>query len=1145
MKRVFQHPPETQTGRKYWRSLGEQADTPEFRTWLEREFPAGHAQMENDGLSRRNFLRLMGASVALAGFGLTGCRRPEAYVVPYTKSPEWIIPGKALQYATAMPRRRGAEPILATSYEGRPTKIDGNHLAYKQGGFSKNYGPSDSFAQISILDLYDPERAKEYKQGGKVIDADGKEVVKFETKDNVTFIQELEKLAATFGDGDGLAFLADASNSPTRDRLRGEIEKKFPKVIWAEYDPVEDSAELAASRAAFGDRVIFTPDWDKADVVVALDSDYLGGEEGGHEAVRGWANGRRKLGKGETMNRVYAVEGRLTPTGGMADHRLRIASSKVGLVALHLAGKLGIQGLPTVHVKAKGKETEDKAWGLTDREDKWVAAMAEDLLAHKGKSIVTTGFTQPAAVHALAHLINNALGNFGATITAIKHPRPESKTIAELAAAAKAGKVKTLFLLNYANPSYTAPVDLEWDKAIAKVPTVVQLTHDINESSNTANWIVPAAHYLESWGDAWGRNGTYMCTQPMILPLYNGLSEIELLARILGILKYEAPKADAPKSDLPPGFGPQLVQETFKTISKGTDFANDWTQFVHDGVLANSAAPKAPLAFNAGEATKLATQALALQIKPGGYEVVFYPGPSTDDGRYNNNGWTHELPDPITKLTWDNAALISPATATRLGVPDRRAPIDETPWSDAESAIPVPVFRITIDGRTLDIPVLVVPGQADETISIALGYGRSVVGNVGIGTGRNAYLIRSSAKPWICPDAGIEKTSDTYVLATTQEHHVMEGRALVREGSLDFYNKHPDFAHNMGIQLHGNKELYNNPQLVPGKRDIHQWGMVIDLNSCTGCTACIAACQAENNIPIVGKDQVMRGREMHWLRMDRYYQGDINDPTVLSQPVGCQQCENAPCETVCPVNATIHSEDGLNVMAYNRCIGTRYCANNCPYKARRFNFFNYNERPIKELYYGPLAQKGSPETIKMQKNPNVTVRVRGVMEKCTFCVQRIEDAKITQLTKARVTNASAPVSKLIPADTVVAACQQVCAAEAIVFGNIDDPNSHVAKLRGDPLHDNKGADPRNYELLHYLNTKPRVTYQARIRNVNAKVPGAEALLATPETWHDAHHGGGDDHKEAGHGHGNDGHGHKDDHGHKPDHAPAAQPQGAH
>ncbi|HSI85972.1 MAG: TAT-variant-translocated molybdopterin oxidoreductase [Candidatus Methylacidiphilales bacterium] len=1090
MKRVFQHPPEASNGRKYWRSLGEQAETPEFKQWLQREFPSTHAEIESDGISRRNFLRLMGASVALAGFGMTGCRRPEAYIVPYTKSPEWIVPGKALQYATAQPRRRGAQPLLATSYEGRPTKLDGNHLFYKSG-FSKVYGPSDTFGQVSILDLYDPDRLKEFRQGKEV-------------KDNVVFFDALNAMAATFGDGEGVAFLADASNSPTRDRLRGELVKKFPKVRWVEFDPISDEAEVAASKAAFGGRYLQTPNWDAADILVTLDSDILDGDEGGHEAVRGFANGRRKLAKGEKMNRLYSVEGRLTTTGAAADHRLRIASTKIGAVALALATRLGVAGLPGSPVK------------LTEVQTKWIDELAADLLANKGKSIVSVGVVQPAAVHALGHMINDVLGNFGATITLMAHPRPESATLASLVQDVKDNKIKTLFVLN-SNPVYSAPVDYDWATLQAKIPTVIALSHEDNETTQNATWVLPAAHYLESWGDAWGRDGTYMSTQPMILPLYNGLSEIELIARIIGIIKYEAPKADAPKSETPQGFGPELVQETFRRISKGTDFANDWSQFVHDGFLSGSAAPKVAPAFNAAGAAALASQAASAVLPDGAYEVVFYPSPAVDDGRYNNNGWVHELPDSITKLTWDNAALISPATAKKLGVPDRGSQIDD-PYTDAESSIPVPVFMFTVDGKNLSVPVLVAPGQADETISIALGYGRTVVGRVGFGTGKNVYLIRSSSKPWICSDVKVNKTSETYLLAVTQEHGSMEGRGLIREASLDRFQKEPDFAHHIGIQLHGNKELYNNPQLVPGKRDIHQWGMVIDLSTCTGCTACIAACQAENNIPVVGKDQVIRGREMHWLRMDRYFSGDINDPTVASQPVGCQQCENAPCETVCPVNATIHSEDGLNVMAYNRCIGTRYCANNCPYKARRFNFFNYNERPLNELYYGPLAQKGSPETIKMQKNPNVTVRIRGVMEKCTFCVQRIEEAKITQMTKARVTDSPehGNKSKLIPSDSIMTACQQVCAAEAIVFGNIDDPNSHVSKIRGDALHNNKGADPRNYDLLHYLNTKPRVTYQARIRNPNMKMPGAEIFLKDPESYAAPHHGH-DDHAEPGHG----------------------------
>lgn len=1093
MKRIFQHPPEAANGKRYWRSLNELADKPEFKEWLHREFPAGASEMETDGLSRRNFLRLMGASMALAGLGMAGCRRPEAFLVPYTKSPEWIIPGKNLMYATSMPRRRGAVPLLATVVDGRPIKLDGNpHAPLSNGG-------TDSLTQGAILDLYDPDRAKEFKKNGDVVPAKA-------------FADELDRIAGALATskGQGLAFLSEAYTSPTISRLRGELTKKYPSLRWATYEPMGNANELAAAQTVFGGRYQTLPKYDKADVILSLDCDFLGGEEGGSDAIRGFAEGRRRLeSKGGKMNRLYTVESRFSLTGGMADHRLRINSSQIGAFAQALATALTTGGSAS---------------------DKWISELAKDLIANRGKSLVVVGSQQPASVHALAYSINAVLGNVGQTLLVIPALTDAASTIQELATDINAGKVDTLFILG-GNPVFNAPVELNWADVQKKVANVIRYSLHEDETSavqSLTTWQVPAAHFLESWGDARGRDGSYLSRQPMILPLWGGLSETQILSRLLGLpfagtvvsQPITAANATAQPVTTPvfnvTGFaneGPEAVQETFKQIAKVSgDISGPWRQFVHDGFLANSAF--VPVAASAkGFAAQLPRTANA-----GEYEVTFYTG-NIDDGRYINNGWLQELPDPMTKLTWDNAALVSPALAAKLGlempgsasglsIPGVLDPIDKPGTNVAVqgeigSGNGFPMIEIAVNGRTLVLPALIAPGQADDSIAIAVGYGRALTGHVGTKSGFNAYALRTADATGFITGVKVRKVSGSYRLAITQEHNSMEGRGLAREIVLEENEKNPGWAQQIGESSHmpGYKEgfpaIYQHDQ--PKLTAAMQWGMVIDLNTCVGCNACMIACQAENNIPIVGKEQVINGREMHWIRNDRYFSGDLHDPQMITQPVACVHCENAPCETVCPVNATIHSEEGLNVMAYNRCIGTRYCANNCPYKVRRFNFFSYNERPIDKLYWGPLAPKGSPDTVKMQKNPNVTVRMRGVMEKCTYCVQRIEEAKIGQLREAK----DSP-NIVVKANSFETACQQVCPAKAIVFGDIKNPDSEVSKLK---------AHPRNYAMLDYLGVKPRTSYLGRVRNPNPAMPDADKVgIASPieeggPGEHGAEHGG--------------------------------------
>lgn len=1060
-KRVFNHPKEEVGGRKYWRSLGQLGDTPEYRSWLEREFPQGASEIQGGEVSRRAFMRLMGASTALAGLSLAACRRPEKQLVPFTRGVEWSIPGKALFFATSMPTRSGHAPLVATTNDGRPTKIEGNPLHPVSGG------ASGLFAQSSILDLYDPDRAREFKHKGK-------------KSSELAFEKALDALIAKQGDGAGLAFLLEESHSPTRERLRGEIEKKFPKAMWAVYEPVGDALTAEAAKIAFGGDVMPRADIAKADVILSLDADFLG-TQAQTDATRAYAK-RRSVEGSNKMNRLYVVENRFTVTGGMSDHRLRAPASQIGAVLLQLADEVakltGDASLKAI------LSTAPKAAAQFPAE--WVKECASDLVANKGKSLVLVGSRQRAAVQALGFAVNAALGNLGQTLGVVKTQVKPAASISALAKALGDKAVKTLVIVG-GNPVYNAPADLDFAAKVKNAETVIRLGYYEDETAPFASWHAPLAHYLEAWGDGRATDGSYVSVQPMILPLFGGWSELDLLAKFAG-----QPKAK----------GPELIQETFKAISKTNDFATEWPKFLYYGFLAGSARGADAPTLNSDAVAKFVAEKLSLPAPDAeSFEVVLVADSSVDDGRHANNGWLQEFPDPISKLTWDNAAWISPKSASKLAVENGD------------------VIEVSVAGAKLEIPALIVPGCADNSLTIALGYGRTAAGKVGSVSatsekyvfggdinsgGFNAYPLATSAESYIRLGAKVRAVGRNYSLAITQEHGSLEGRGgdLVREGTLAQYKERPKFAEKFGMDAHipENRSLYSHPPL----NDIHQWGMTVDLNTCTGCGACMVACQAENNIPIVGKRQVMDGREMHWIRADRYFASgpdahgkfdqDVNEPEMVSQPMMCQHCESAPCETVCPVNATVHSEDGLNVMAYNRCIGTRYCANNCPFKVRRFNFFDYNQRQLTKLRTWNLVnEKGMDDTLKMSKNPNVTVRMRGVMEKCTFCVQRVQEAKIAAKAKGRD---SADVR--IPANSFTSACAQSCPSEAIVFGDISNPESNVAKVR---------SGPRAYELLKYLNVASRVLYLARIRNPNPKMPGAEKVASYSQPkHHSAGHG---------------------------------------
>ena len=1097
MKRIFDHPAPSEralTGPQYWRSLDELAATPGFKQQLAREFPEGASNL--DGVDRRHFMKLMAASFALGGLGLAGCRRPEKNILPFGKSVEGIIPGLPQYYATAMPLRKSAIPLLAETHQGRPTKVEGNPTYAPHGG------ASSLLAQASVLDLYDPERATAHTSAGSVI--------------NAAAVNDL--LAAigttyTASKGAGLAFLAEESSSPTRARLVKQLRRNFPQAVWAEYEPVADEAPAAAAQTVFGQSVKPVYRFAKAERIVSLDADFLSSESGSLYYAREFAKGRRVTKKDDPMNRLYVAESALTLTGSMADHRLRLASSHILAFAASLAEK--VTGQASFAKLAQG----------LDAKPEWLAECAADLLNHKGSSLVVAGAHQPASVHAIAYAINAALGNIGRTVDFVEIPASEATSITDLAAAIKAGSVKTLVVLG-GNPAYNAPAELNWAALQKSVSDVVRLGYYADETSAQAGTHLAAAHYLESWGDARTSDGTIVPIQPMILPLFGGVTEIEVLARILGEAKTD---------------GYSHVFATVTAIAGG-DADKAFRRFLHDGLLANSAYAVASVNFNGSGIAKLVNGAAApVALSKANLEVRFVTDHKMDDGRFANNGWLQECPDPITKISWDNAILVSPKLGKELGIDPKGSMIQVARKEEADfdqGAENAHVFTLTVGGRTVRGPVHIQPGLSNYTVVVALGYGRTQSGHVGTGAGFSAYALRTSATPAFVTGATLTSTGERMKLANTQEHWSMEGRDLVREANHAEYQENPSFVNSFGLESHSPSNLgEEGTKMTPAQRASqlprggslyktpefdgkHQWGMSIDLNTCIGCNACVVACQAENNIPIVGKDQVMRGREMHWIRLDRYYSngaidagafgGEGNkelpeDPQISLQPIACAQCELAPCEIVCPVNATVHDEEGLNTMAYNRCIGTRYCANNCPYKVRRFNFFDYNQRQLDSLYMGQLGPKGMPELVKMVKNPEVTVRMRGVMEKCTYCVQRIQNGKIQH--KVKTAQAGNPSDVVVPDGTIKTACQQVCPVESIVFGNILDPKSEVSLAK---------ARAQDYALLGYLNIRPRTTYLGKLRNPNPKMPDYAALPQSRVEYNKKNHPAGhDDHGGAG------------------------------
>ncbi|WP_435018752.1 TAT-variant-translocated molybdopterin oxidoreductase [Tundrisphaera sp. TA3] len=1019
-------------GPTYWRSLEELAGTETFQQYLHREFPENATEW-TDPVGRRKFLGLMGASLALAGVSGCAIRVPEK-IVPWVKAPENVVPGRPQFYATAMTLGGLATGLLVESHAGRPTKIEGNpdHPASR--------GKTDIFAQAETLVLYDPDRSQVILNEGEV-----------STWDNFLAMLTTQVAVQRAKKGAGLRILTESVNSPSLAALIQEVLAAQPEARWHRYEPVGHGNSREGAKLAFGEAVDPVYHLDRADVILSLDSDFLAcGSPGRANDEAAYA--ARRTPKAGAMNRLYVAEGAFTATGASADHRLPIRPTMIVDLALAIAKEAGVEGVA------------DPA-GLTEAQAKWAGAVARDLKAHAKKGLVVVGEALPPYAHALGHAINQALGNIGPEGTIEFVPTVEAEpvdpvaSLRELTKDIEAGKVELLLILG-GNPAYSAPVDVGFEqdaedakngpdgltrfaRAIQKVPISVHLGLHDDETSAVASWHVPAAHFLESWGDARGFDGTASVVQPLIAPLYGGRTSYEILAAMLGQFDRS----------------PLAVVRDYWRKAGGlgeTDLA--WRTAVESGVIANSRfTPKAVTAKPVGD--------FGPKPAPRGsdFELMFRPDPTIWDGRYANNGWLQELPKPITKLVWDNAALIAPATAEKIGFKLGGGP----QGVDQAYKINGKLVTLKYQGHELTLPVFVVPGQAEGTVLVHLGYGRTRAGKVGTKVGFNANALRTADAPWGGMGASMAIAGGEYPLATTQMQRNIEGRDHVRVATLadfiadadvfeDEHAKHTK-EHGPGSLVEEFNHAPTDKPHNPHDREGYAWGMTIDLNACTGCSTCVIACQAENNIPVIGKEQIMTGRNMQWMEVDTYFSGGLGDDTeAYFQPRTCMHCEKAPCELVCPVAATVHDAEGLNVMIYNRCVGTRYCGNNCPYKVRHFNFLQYADLETQSL--------------KLLNNPDVTVRSRGVMEKCTYCIQRISGARIAAKERGP--------HERIKDDELKTACQAACPSNAIVFGDLSNPDSQVSKIK---------RDQRNYAMLGELNTRPRTTYLGKIRNPNPEL----------------------------------------------------------
>jgi molybdopterin-containing oxidoreductase family iron-sulfur binding subunit len=1016
-------------GKQYWRSLEELADTEEFREFVAREYPQ-QAEEWDDAVGRRTFLKLMGASLALAG--LSNCTyQPPEMIVPYVRQPEEEVPGKPLFFATAMTLSGVATGLLAKSNEGRPTKLEGNP------DHPGSRGATDHFAQASLLTLYDPDRSQTLTLRDEI-----RPWTEFLASVRTALDEQRGKQGA------GLRFLTETVTSPTLAAQLKTILTAFPQAKWHQYEPAGRGNVNSGAMLAFGQPVNTIYRFDQARRIFAIDSDFLSCVAGSLPYAADFIRGRR-ADENRDMNRLYAVESTPTNTGAKADHRLRLRPSEIENFARAVAAALGVQ---------MGGGNQGQAAATAHAA--WIAALARDLQAFRGASIVIPGDESAPVVHALAHAMNDALGNVGKTVIYTEpieaNPVDSIQSLRELVADIDGGVVELLVIVG-GNPVYTTPVDLKLDlNRLSKVKLRVHLSLYKDETSELCHWHVPEAHYLESWSDARAYDGTATIIQPLIEPLYNGKTAHELLAAFSEQFdrKSYAIVRDFWMGQMG-GVGQasstgERATGTAQAANASGDFEQRWRKALHDGVVPNTAAATKTVSLK----TDWANQPTPPPAS--GLEIVFRTDPTVYDGRFANNGWLQELPKPLTKITWDNAALLSPKTARDLGLNNELGNKGGNVFVDA--------VDLKYRNQMVRAPVWIMPGQPDNVVTVHLGYGRTRAGRAGTSTaekpvGFNAYAIRTSDAPWFGSGVEIHKTATQYQLAATQTHFNMEGRDPVKTKSLVDYLKESEDGHKEATEHEetGYKDSMYPPYDYKNQGLGYAWGMAIDLNNCVGCNACIVACQSENNIPVVGKEQVFRSREMHWLRVDAYFGGqDANNPAgPYFQPVPCMHCEQAPCEPVCPVHATVHSTEGTNDMVYNRCVGTRYCSNNCPYKVRRFNFLLY--------------QDWTTPTYQLMRNPEVTVRSRGVMEKCTYCIQRVQLAKIESEKEGR------PLRD----GEIVTACQAVCPTEAIVFGNINDQTSLVARLK---------AGKRNYALLEELNTQPRTTYLAEVRNPNPEIP---------------------------------------------------------
>jgi MoCo/4Fe-4S cofactor protein with predicted Tat translocation signal len=1011
------------TGRRFWKNLDELAETPAFHELMAEEFPRQSTEWV-DAVSRRGFLKVMGASLALAG--LAGCtKQPDEAIFPYIKQPEDLVLGKPMYFATAFPFPTGAIPVLIKSDSFRPIKVDGN----PEHPVSK--GKSDAFTQATLLDLYDPDRSQHVLHRGEVSSWG-----EFQQ----AFATAVKKTAG----GQGIYFLSETITSPTLAAQWKQVEAAYPQAKMMQWEPVNQDSSRAASKAAFGSYTDAQYKLEEADIILSLDADFLGGiaHPGFLSLAAGYAE-RHRYEEGKPMNRLYVVETMPTVTGFKAEHRLALKPSEIATFALALANGAAPQS-------------------ATAEQQKFFAALSSDLKNSGGKCVVIPGEQASPAVHAAAYALNSSLGAVGKTViyTETVNPMPSEQVadLKSLVADMKAGKVQWLVILGV-NPIYSAPWDLGFRDAFANVPVTVQLASHVDETGAISNWHINKTHYLESWSDARAYDGTISIIQPMIDPMYGGKSAHDVLQALL---------ADPQQSAY------DVVVANAKTYIKG-DFAAGWRKALHDGWVEGTA-----FTAKAGGAGKSAVASFPTAAATSGLEVSFRPDPSIYDGRFANVGWLQELPKQVTNLSWDNAAIMSINTLADLKL-DESDPV-----------------KISLNGRDVIAPAMMIPGHPDGVITVHLGFGRGVeAGRVGQGVGFDAYQIRTTDGLLSVSGATAKKVPGTYDLCITKVHniehrgsfaqhdlekplsdkegvyslagHEAEERSIIRYATLEEVKKNPDFAHvggasgtlidKVGYSPQGEKVPHDN-SFFPDNWDYEKqdpstlkiqnaWGMAIDLNSCIGCNACIVSCYAENNVPVVGREQVKVGRNMQWLRIDTYFEGDLHAPKAHFQPMACQHCENAGCEQVCPVGATVHTPEGLNTMVYNRCVGTRYCSNNCPYKVRRFNFLLYSDFDT--------------ESLKFMRNPDVSVRSRGVMEKCSYCVQRIEAAKIIADKENRE----------IRDGEIVTACQQACPTSAITFGNINDKASKVAKLK---------AEERDYQVLADLNFRPRTTYTAGVIN---------------------------------------------------------------